>query len=249
FSSRARPRSRSRSPRRRSRIPSLTLSLGASYPSWHLGFFHGDRIVLVVDPLLGFGAVLPRSGLRRRWLASTPLICWRATITMILLILSLFSHKKVVAKKSPVSAEAPAAKFPSKPVPPTQAGVTVVSEGGDADKPSERGRGGYGSQRQLFRGGYGSVNGEGGTESERSPRRIYERHSGTGRGYEMKREGAGRGNWGTTYDDLIAKGKILQPWWSWLRTWERPKRSWIIVISISSPSLEDPGQFPALGRK
>ncbi|RWW31381.1 hypothetical protein GW17_00003992 [Ensete ventricosum] len=120
--------------------------------------------------------------------------------------------QKVVAKKSPVSAEAPAAKFPSKPVPPTQAGVTVVSEGGDADKPSERGRGGYGSQRQLFRGGYGSVNGEGGTESERSPRRIYERHSGTGRGYEMKRQGAGRGNWGTTYDDLIAnqlKGKDI----------------------------------------
>ncbi|RRT68462.1 hypothetical protein B296_00015209 [Ensete ventricosum] len=29
--------------------------------------------------------------------------------------------QKVVAKKSPVSAEAPAAKFPSKPVPPTQA--------------------------------------------------------------------------------------------------------------------------------
>ncbi|CAD5194268.1 unnamed protein product [Musa acuminata subsp. malaccensis] len=85
----------------------------------------------------------------------------------------------------------------------------VVSEEGDADKPSERGRGGYGSQRQLFRGGrrggYGNVNGGGGIDSERPPRRIYERHSGSGRGYEMKREGAGRGNWGTTYDDLIAK--------------------------------------------
>lgn len=89
----------------------------------------------------------------------------------------------------------------------------AVSEEGDADKPSERGRGGYGSQRQLFRGGrrggYGNVNGEGGIDSERPPRRIYERHSGSGRGYEMKREGAGRGNWGTTYDDLIAKLRFV----------------------------------------
>ncbi|KAJ8464770.1 hypothetical protein OPV22_027322 [Ensete ventricosum] len=199
FSSRARPRSRS--PRRRSRIPSLTLSLGASYPSWHLGFFHGDRIVLVVDPLLGFGAVLPRSGLRRRWLASTPLICWRATITMILLILSLFSHKKSSPRSHPFLLRRRRPSFrPSPSLLPKQAsrggaGQGGTGRGGDADKPSERGRGGYGSQRQLFRGGYGSVNGEGGTESERSPRRIYERHSGTGRGYEMKRQGAGRGNW------------------------------------------------------
>nr|BAG90611.1 unnamed protein product [Oryza sativa Japonica Group] len=36
-------------------------------------------------------------------------------------------------------------------------------------------------------------------------RRPYERHSGTGRGYEMKREGSGRGNWGTTTDEILAQ--------------------------------------------
>ncbi|XP_040380170.1 RGG repeats nuclear RNA binding protein A-like [Oryza brachyantha] len=44
-----------------------------------------------------------------------------------------------------------------------------------------------------------------GDDSERVPRRPYERHSGTGRGYEMKREGAGRGNWGTTADEILAQ--------------------------------------------
>jgi plasminogen activator inhibitor 1 RNA-binding protein len=53
------------------------------------------------------------------------------------------------------------------------------------------------------RGGY--RDGEFGDDSERSPHRTYERHSGTGRGYEMKREGAGRGNWGTTTDEAIAQ--------------------------------------------
>ncbi|RRT51091.1 hypothetical protein B296_00051297 [Ensete ventricosum] len=50
-----------------------------------------------------------------------------------------------------------------------------VSEEGDADKPYERGRGGYGSQRQSFRGGrlggYGNCNGGDGSDSERLPRR------------------------------------------------------------------------------
>ncbi|GJM89555.1 hypothetical protein PR202_ga05759 [Eleusine coracana subsp. coracana] len=53
------------------------------------------------------------------------------------------------------------------------------------------------------RGGY--RDGEFGDDSERPPRRTYERHSGTGHGYEMKREGAGRGNWGTTTDEIIAQ--------------------------------------------
>ncbi|CAN6327499.1 unnamed protein product [Urochloa humidicola] len=53
------------------------------------------------------------------------------------------------------------------------------------------------------RGGY--RDGEFGDDSERPPRRTYERHSGTGRGFEMKREGAGRGNWGTTTDEIIAQ--------------------------------------------
>ncbi|XP_024010964.1 RGG repeats nuclear RNA binding protein C isoform X2 [Eutrema salsugineum] len=48
------------------------------------------------------------------------------------------------------------------------------------------------------RGGY--ANGESG-DVER-PRRPYERRSGTGRGNDLKREGGGRGNWGTTEDDI-----------------------------------------------
>ncbi|KAJ6805001.1 RGG repeats nuclear RNA binding protein A-like [Iris pallida] len=76
-------------------------------------------------------------------------------------------------------------------------------------KPSERVRESYGPPRQSFRGGrrggYANVEGEAAGDSERPPRRIYERRSGNGRGYEMKREGAGRGNWGTATDDVIAQ--------------------------------------------
>lgn len=81
-------------------------------------------------------------------------------------------------------------------------------EDGEGIKPSERVRENYGPPRQSFRGGrrggYANGDGEGAGDSERPPRRVYERRSGTGRGYEMKREGAGRGNWGTT-DDVIAQ--------------------------------------------
>ncbi|CAL9062838.1 RGG repeats nuclear RNA binding protein A-like [Musa acuminata AAA Group] len=83
--------------------------------------------------------------------------------------------------------------------------------GEDADSARERERaprqpfsggrgGGYGG-----RGGYG--NGEAGGDSERPPRRIYERRSGTGRGYETKRNGAGRGNWGSATDETVAQEK------------------------------------------
>ncbi|KAL1834764.1 hypothetical protein ACET3Z_004415 [Daucus carota] len=77
-------------------------------------------------------------------------------------------------------------------------------EQGDLDKSSERRayggpRGGGGAPRGGRRGGYN--NGEV-TEGER-PRRVYERHSGTARGNEFsKRDGAGRGNWGTPTDDI-----------------------------------------------
>ncbi|XP_018460065.1 RGG repeats nuclear RNA binding protein A isoform X2 [Raphanus sativus] len=40
-------------------------------------------------------------------------------------------------------------------------------------------------------------------EGER-PRRIFERRSGTGRGGDFKREGAGRGNWGTPGEEVLA---------------------------------------------
>ncbi|KAK9274609.1 hypothetical protein L1049_021859 [Liquidambar formosana] len=74
-------------------------------------------------------------------------------------------------------------------------------EEGDSENPSER-RGGYGGPRGSFRGGRrgGVSNGEAG-EGER-PRRVFERRSGTGRGNEFKREGAGRGNWGTPTDEI-----------------------------------------------
>ena len=83
-------------------------------------------------------------------------------------------------------------------------------------------RGGYGARtggeegaqdrerapRQPYQGGGrrgGYREGEFGDDSERPPRRNYERQSGTGRGYEIKREGAGRGNWGTTSDEIVAQ--------------------------------------------
>ncbi|KAK2989705.1 hypothetical protein RJ640_012926 [Escallonia rubra] len=73
-------------------------------------------------------------------------------------------------------------------------------EDGDADKPSERRV--YGGPRPGFRGGRrgGFSNGEA-ADGER-PRRAFERRSGTGRGNEFKREGAGRGNWGTPNDEI-----------------------------------------------
>ncbi|PKA64218.1 hypothetical protein AXF42_Ash009438 [Apostasia shenzhenica] len=86
-------------------------------------------------------------------------------------------------------------------------GSGLGSEEVDPGKNTERERGPYGGPRQPFRGGRrgGYGNGDGGLDSER-PRRPYERRSGTGRGYEMKREGAGRGNWGTPIDEVIAQG-------------------------------------------
>ncbi|CAH2078771.1 unnamed protein product, partial [Thlaspi arvense] len=68
------------------------------------------------------------------------------------------------------------------------------SEEGDGAR-----RGGpVGGYRGGRRGGYN--NGDSG-DFER-PKRHYERHSGTGHGNEFKREGGGRGNWGTTEDDI-----------------------------------------------
>ncbi|KAM3323081.1 plasminogen activator inhibitor 1 RNA-binding protein-like [Capsicum chacoense] len=79
-------------------------------------------------------------------------------------------------------------------------GGVVASEYVEGGRPSER-RGGYGGPR-AFRGGRqgGFSNGEM-PEGDR-PRRTFERRSGTGRGSEIKREGAGRGNWGTEADEV-----------------------------------------------
>ncbi|KAL1220809.1 RGG repeats nuclear RNA binding protein B [Cardamine amara subsp. amara] len=75
--------------------------------------------------------------------------------------------------------------------------------GGGYNRRSEEGDGArrsgpVGGYRSGRRGGYS--NGESG-DYER-PRRNYERLSGTGHGNEFKRDGAGRGNWGTTEDDI-----------------------------------------------
>lgn len=79
--------------------------------------------------------------------------------------------------------------------------VQGATEELDTGRNPER-RGGYGGPRSSFRGGRrgGFSNGE--TGDEERPRRAFERHSGTGRGNEFKREGAGRGNWGTPADEI-----------------------------------------------
>ncbi|XP_042015111.1 RGG repeats nuclear RNA binding protein A-like [Salvia splendens] len=87
----------------------------------------------------------------------------------------------------------------------------VASDDADAEKSYES-RGGYGGPRGSFRGGRrgGFSNGDGG-EGDR-PRRPLDRRSGTGYGYEPKREGAGRGNWGTQTDELanVAEGVVTE---------------------------------------
>ncbi|XP_065857162.1 RGG repeats nuclear RNA binding protein A-like [Euphorbia lathyris] len=94
------------------------------------------------------------------------------------------------------------------------AGGYRPSEEGDAGKPSERRgysgpRGGGGGGGGVSSGGGGGFRGSrrGGfsngedREGER-PRRMFDRRSGTGRGSDIKREGSGRGNWGTPSDDI-----------------------------------------------
>ncbi|GMH09576.1 hypothetical protein Nepgr_011417 [Nepenthes gracilis] len=75
------------------------------------------------------------------------------------------------------------------------------SEDRESGRPSER-RGGYGSPRGGFRGGRRGGFSDGHSGEGERPRRVYERRSGTGRGDEIKRDGAGRGNWGTATDEI-----------------------------------------------
>ena len=77
-------------------------------------------------------------------------------------------------------------------------GDGAVAGGGDGERDPRPYRGG-GGRRGSYR------NGEFGDDSERPPRRNYERHSGTGRGQGMKRDGAGRGNWGSSTDEGLAQ--------------------------------------------
>ncbi|KAH9627477.1 hypothetical protein KSS87_006168 [Heliosperma pusillum] len=69
-------------------------------------------------------------------------------------------------------------------------------EGKDAERKT------FNGPRGPYRGGRrGGFSNEEGRDGDR-PRRTYERHSGTGRGNEFKREGAGRGNWGNQSDEV-----------------------------------------------
>ncbi|XVF51829.1 hypothetical protein PTKIN_Ptkin04bG0215700 [Pterospermum kingtungense] len=74
------------------------------------------------------------------------------------------------------------------------------SEEGEGGKQTERR--GYGGPRGSFRGGRRSGFNEGESGEGERPRRQYDRRSGTGRGNEFKRDGAGRGNWGSPTDEV-----------------------------------------------
>lgn len=83
----------------------------------------------------------------------------------------------------------------------------IPSRNEDGDGASnDRGRGGGGGRAggRGGRGGRGPYGGRGGFGDEAGGddgrRRAYERRSGSGRGFEMKREGSGRGNWGSPVD-------------------------------------------------
>ncbi|KAL4383169.1 hypothetical protein GQ457_15G010820 [Hibiscus cannabinus] len=75
-------------------------------------------------------------------------------------------------------------------------------------RPSEEGGGkqaerrGYGGPRGSFRGGRGGDFNSGESGEGERPRRMYDRRSGTGRGNEFKRDGVGRGNWGSPADEV-----------------------------------------------
>ncbi|KAK1408906.1 hypothetical protein QVD17_41053 [Tagetes erecta] len=79
-------------------------------------------------------------------------------------------------------------------------GVVDESNGGKGYE--RRGGGGYGGPRGGFRGGRRGGFANGDAEDGDRPRRPYERRSGTGYGNEFKREGAGRGNWGSQADEI-----------------------------------------------
>ncbi|CAN6486284.1 unnamed protein product [Victoria cruziana] len=150
-------------------------------------------------------------------------------------------QQQVKAEPTKKTAPPPAAKLPSKPLPPAQAvresrnessggrgggrsggrgyargrggfnrelnnngngysngysGGYGGQDDGEVEKSSERSRGGFGGPRGSFRGG--------------RLRRQFDRHSGTGRGNEFKREGSGRGNWGTPTDEgFVQEGEEL----------------------------------------
>ncbi|XP_031126093.1 RGG repeats nuclear RNA binding protein A-like [Ipomoea triloba] len=80
------------------------------------------------------------------------------------------------------------------------------SEDGEGGKTFER-RGGYGGPRGGFRGDRRGDLSNGEKADGEYPRRVYERRSGTGRGSEIKREGSGRGNWGSPTDEIAPEAE------------------------------------------
>ncbi|XP_068634306.1 RGG repeats nuclear RNA binding protein A-like isoform X2 [Aristolochia californica] len=77
-----------------------------------------------------------------------------------------------------------------------------ASEDGDVTKHSGGSRS-YGDRpRGAFRGGRRGAFSNGETGEGEHPRRQFERRSGSGRG-ELKRDGSGRGNWGTPTDEIV----------------------------------------------
>nr|VDD55188.1 unnamed protein product [Brassica oleracea] len=76
--------------------------------------------------------------------------------------------------------------------------ISPLRKGGGGSKPFYEKRSVPGVYGGAPRGGRRGEAGEG----ER-PRRTYERRSGTGRGGDFKREGAGRGNWGTPGEEVL----------------------------------------------
>ncbi|XVF25746.1 hypothetical protein REPUB_Repub13aG0240300 [Reevesia pubescens] len=81
-----------------------------------------------------------------------------------------------------------------------------------AYRPSEEGEGGrqaerrgYGGPRGSFHGGRRGGFNEGESGEDDHARRQHDRRSGTGRGNEFKRDGAGRGDWGSPTDEVASE--------------------------------------------
>lgn len=84
---------------------------------------------------------------------------------------------------------------------------TAMAYKEDRERPYER-RGGYGGPRGGFRGGQRGGFGNGEVADGERPRRVYDRRSGTGHGGDIKRDGAGRGNWGTAADEIAQETEV-----------------------------------------
>lgn len=85
--------------------------------------------------------------------------------------------------------------------------VATSSDNGNANKTSGRGGGGRGDTRNKGRGA-----GRGGKETgdRKNGKREYDRRSGTGRGSEVAKGGAGKGGWGTNEDEIAHQRKELE---------------------------------------